>query len=77
MKYLLFLGAVFFQLMVNATPQAFFNYKIFYTPDEKPYLVTSLQFSGGTYKYKYTGEGLQANVEITHIFKSGDSIVFF
>lgn len=77
MKYLLFLSAILFQLMVNATPQAFFNYKIFYTPDEKPYLVTSLQFSGGTYKYKYTGEGLQANVEITHIFKSGDSIVFF
>lgn len=72
LSVLLVCGAVSFSI-----PQAFFNYKIFYTPDQKPYIVTSLQFSGGTYKYKNTGEGLQANVEITQIFRFGDTIVFF
>jgi GWxTD domain-containing protein len=59
-----------------AAPQAYFNYKIFYTPDQQPYVVTALQFSGGTFKYKNEGKGLQANVEITQVFRWKDSIVF-
>jgi len=77
MRHLLIYIFLVFSSLSFAIPQAFFNYKIFYTPDQKPYIVTSLQFSGGTYKYRSTGEGLQANVEITQIFRSGDSIVFF
>ncbi|MBI3135631.1 MAG: GWxTD domain-containing protein [Bacteroidetes bacterium] len=69
------LFAVIFTSLL-AAPQAFFNYKIFYTPDQQPYVVTSLQFSGGTFKYKNDGAGLQANVEITQIFRWKDSIVF-
>lgn len=77
MRLILFYFALLVTTTAGASPQAFFNYKIFYTPDKQPYIVTSLQFSGGTYKYKNAGEGLQANVEITQIFRSGDSIVFF
>lgn len=62
--------------VAKATPMAYFNYHIFYTPDQKPYLVTSLQFSAGSFKYRNNGDGLKATAEITQIFRSGDSIVF-
>ena len=60
----------------SAKPQVFFNYKIYYTPDHQPYIATLLQFSSGTFKYKGDIGGLLANVEITQIFRSNDSIVF-
>ena len=63
--------------VLNAKPQVFFNYKIYYTPDHQPYISTLLQFSSGTFKYKGEPGGLVANVEITQIFRHRDSVVFF
>lgn len=77
MRIILILLLSTLALAAHAVPQAFFNYKIFYTPDKQPYVATSLQFSGGTFKYKNDGAGLVANVEITQIFRWKDSIVFF
>lgn len=59
-------------------PQAYFHYKIFYTPDHQPYITTSLQFAGGTFKYKANEAGdLVTQVEITQLFKYKDSIIVF
>lgn len=59
-----------------AKPQIYFHYKQFFTPENKAYITTSLQFIGGSFKYKGTDAGdLTANVEITQIFSLNDSIV--
>ena len=76
MRSLLFIFFLLACLTGSASPQVFFNYKIYYTPDYQPFISTSLQFSSGTFKYKGQAGGLIANVEITQIFRSGDSIAF-
>lgn len=76
MVRLLTIFAFMYTLGVAAVPQAFFNYKIYYTPEQQPYVVTSLQFSAGTLKYKNEGDGLIAQLEITQIFRWKDSVVF-
>lgn len=59
-----------------AKPQVYFNYKQFHTPDQKPFISTSLQFISGSFKYLGDGNGnLSATVEITQIFSKNDSIV--
>ena len=59
-----------------AAPRVFFNYKIYYTAEDKPYVETSIQFSSGTIKYLTNENGnLQANLEITQIFKKNEQIV--
>jgi len=76
MRFVLIILFALFGAEAIASPQAYFNYKIFYTPDHQPYVVTALQFSAGTLKYKNEGDGLKANIEITQIFRWKDSIVF-
>ncbi len=59
-----------------AKPQVFFNYKVFYKPDQTPFISTSLQFMGGTFKYTGDDSGdLNASVEITQVFSKNGSIV--
>ncbi|UKN02035.1 GWxTD domain-containing protein [Paracrocinitomix mangrovi] len=71
---ILFIG---FAAISFAKPRAFFNYKVFYTPDQAAYVTTYLQFSGGTFKYETNQNGnLVTKVEITHLFSIGDSVVF-
>lgn len=74
MRKLLLACAILSAIAGWAAPRAFFNYKVFYTPDHQPYVVTSLQFSGGTLKYKNDGSGLKGSLEITQIFRQNDSI---
>jgi len=76
MRSFIFCLLISTSIVCNAKPQVFFNYKIYYTPDHQPYISTLLQFSSGTFKYKGDVGGLLANVEITQIFRSNDSIVF-
>lgn len=60
----------------QARPQVYFDYKVYYTPDHSPYVETLLQFSSGSLKYLANDNGdLVSTVEITQIFKLGDSIV--
>ena len=59
-----------------ALPKAYFHYKIYFTPLQESYISTSLQFAGGSFKYVANEMGeLYAQVEITQLFKLGDSIV--
>lgn len=63
-------------LLTQAKPQVYFDYKIYYTPTQNPYIETLLQFSSGSLKYLSNENGaLVSAVEITQIFKLGDSIV--
>lgn len=76
MKKLTLIFFVLLSIGALGKPKVFFNYKVFYTPDQSAYVSTLLQFSSGSFKYKTTDSGaLQASVEITQIFRSKDSIV--
>jgi len=53
------------------------DYKTYYTPDNKPYIETLLQFVSPSLKFLANKNGhLVSSLEITQIFKIGDSIVF-
>ena len=59
-----------------AKPQVYFNYKVFHTPEQGPYLSTSLQFIAGSLEYKGDGQGtFNSSIEITHLFTSNDRII--
>lgn len=69
---------IFMATAAFSKPKVYFNYKVFHTPDQQNILSTSLQFIGGSFKYKGDGMGnLQSKVEITQIFSQGDSVVVF
>ena len=69
------LAIAFVSLASWSTPQVYFHYKVYYTPDHQPFISTSLQFSAGTFKYNPNGNGhLVSQVEITQLFKLNDSI---
>ncbi len=76
MKFTLLIALIFASLIGQATPQVYFNYKVFYTPEQDSYITTMLQFSSGTFKYNSNDKGdLYTEVEITQIFRAEDSIV--
>ena len=76
MKTALTILASMFLAFSFAKPQVYFNYKLFHTPDQKPFISTSLQFISGSFKYVGDGFGnLNASVEITQIFSKNDSII--
>ena len=57
-------------------PKVYFQYKIYYTAENKPYISTSLQFHAGTLKYIADENGnLSASIEITQIFTHDDSSI--
>jgi len=61
----------------SATPQVYLDYKTYYTPDNEPFIETLLQFISPSFKFKTNKNGhLVSSVEITQIFKIGDSIAF-
>jgi GWxTD domain-containing protein len=59
-----------------AKPKVYFNYKIYYTDQGKPYISNSLQLLAGTFKYQSDSSGnLFAKVQITQIFTRNDSVI--
>ena len=78
MKNLLSILFLFSTVYLYAVPQAYFNYKVFFTPDRESFISTALQFDAGTFKYemKESGENI-ATVEVIQIFSQGDSVVLF
>jgi len=67
-----------FPAILQAKPQVYFDYKIFYTPSHQPYVETLLEFSSPSLKYLANKNGnLVSSLEITQIFKFGDSVVYF
>lgn len=61
----------------SSKPQVYLDYKTYYTPDNKPYVETLLQFKSPSFKFLVNKNGnLTSSVEITQIFKIGDSIAF-
>ncbi len=60
----------------QAKPQVYFDYKIYFTPENDAYVETLMQFSSASLKYLANKEGdLVSSLEITQIFKIKDSIV--
>lgn len=67
-----------FQAILAQGIKASFSYSTFYSPNNEPYLETYLNFEGNSIKYVQNNEKKwQGTVEITYIFKKGDSIVDF
>jgi len=65
-----------FSVVSWGTPRVFFNYKVYYTMEDEPYVETAIQFASGTIKYLMNDNGfLQANLEITQIFKKNEQII--
>ena len=63
--------------VATAKPQVYLDYKTYYTPDNKPYIETLLQFVSPSLKFLANKNGdLVSSLEITQIFKIGDSVVF-
>ena len=76
MRFYLLTFLIFCSVLGWGTPRIFFNYKIYYTIDHQPYIETAIQFSSATMKFIANDSGyLQANLEITQIFKKNDQIV--
>ncbi len=64
-------------ITLKATPKIYFDYKIYYTPEHQPYVETLLQFSAPSLKFIANEKGdLVATLEITQIYRKGDSIIF-
>jgi len=79
MNLLKLVFALFFlpPISSSATPQVYLDYKTYYTPDNEPFIETLLQFISPSFKFKANKNGhLVSSVEITQIFKIGDSIAF-
>lgn len=62
-----------------ATPSAFFDYKLFLSPESGPYVETLIEFDGESLTYTTSGEEgrVKALAEITILIKQGDQIVDF
>ena len=68
---LILLLIVLVPALAKAKPQVYFDYKIFYTPDHKPYVETLMMFHCNTLKFVGDGAGnLSSNIEITQIFNT-------
>ena len=76
MKHFLVLSLLVLSFAAGAKPKVYFNYHVFFTPENQSYVSTSLQFDSGSLKYYGDTTGsLFAKLEITHIFKQQDSII--
>jgi len=76
MKKILTITLILLGSLAFSKPQVYFNYKVFHTPEQGPYISTSLQFIAGSFKYKSDGlSNLNASVEITHLFTIDDRII--
>jgi GWxTD domain-containing protein len=79
MNLLKLVFALFLLIPTVATskPQVYLDYKTYYTPDNTPYVETLLQFVSPSLKFLANANGnLVSSLEITQIFKIGDSVVF-
>jgi len=75
---LLIVFTILFPQIGNAQrkPKVYFDYKVYYTPNQKAYIETLLQFSSGSLKYVANQNGnLESSIEVTQIFKKNDTIV--
>jgi len=76
LKFTLIIG-IMLPNLVFAKPQVCLDYKTYYTPENKPYIETILQFISPSLKFVANENGnLVSFVEITQIFKIGDSVIF-
>jgi GWxTD domain-containing protein len=78
MKFLKYVIILLFIVpnVLNAKPQVYFDYKVYFTPMKISYVETLLQFSSVSLKYLANENGnLESSLEVTQIFKIGDSIV--
>lgn len=57
--------------------KANFSYSTFSSPTNEPYLETYLNFNGSSLQYVKTNDKWQATVEVTYVFKQGDTIIDF
>lgn len=81
MKKIIYLG-VFFLLILSGSIdaknlKARFAYATFYAPEKGPYVETYLDVKGSSVYFMPVKEGFQASIEISLIFKRGDSIIYF
>lgn len=53
---------------------AYFKHYVFFDKDGKPYVENNIIFNGSSLSYSSIGEGFQANIELTYIFKQGEKI---
>lgn len=75
MRYFLILLLTIFYKAVFSTITVYFNYGVFNTSNNKPYLETYLTISGNSVKFSPVAGGLQANVNISwKIFKGAEIV---
>ena len=73
---LILLVIILMPSLAQAKPQVYFDYKIYYTPDNAPYIEMLLMFNCGSLKFVGNEAGnLTSKMEVTQIFKLNDSIV--
>ncbi len=75
MRYFLFLLLSIIYTSVFSTVTVYFNYGVFNTSSNKPYLETYLTISGNSVKFSPVSGGLQANVNVSwKIFKGAEVV---
>ncbi len=75
MRYFLILLLTIFYKTVFSTITVYFNYGVFNTSNNKPYLETYLTISGNSVKFSPVAGGLQANINISwKIFKGAELV---
>jgi GWxTD domain-containing protein len=57
--------------------KARFAYSTFFSPEKGPYVETYLDVKGSSVYFMPVKEGFQASIEISIVFKRGDSIIYF
>lgn len=75
MKKYLFLFLVLFCKVMLSNVVVYFNYGLFNTPSNKPYLETYLTITGNSVKYTPVDGGYQASVNILYTIKKGDDMI--
>lgn len=75
MRYFLILLVTLFYKSVFSTITVYFNYGVFNTSNNKPYLETYLTISGNSVKFSPVAGGLQANVNISWKIFKGSEVV--
>ncbi|MBS1635251.1 MAG: GWxTD domain-containing protein [Bacteroidetes bacterium] len=75
MKTLLLLVSFMFSGAMFSNVIVYFNYGIFSTPANKPYIETYLTITGNTVRYKPVKGGYQASVSISYIIRKGADTV--